>query len=307
MSRTVASNDHETFLRGTRELESDNQRELQLGAVGSIAKWRLINATIGSVGQVIIDPVINGTIIDLANYPLNQQFSVEVIASNATGPVASIRYMYANKTNFRTDSVVPYSLCGNLATNVYRPCSQLVLGTHIITATPYSLASATGVKGQQNTVSFSIVKTITTAAPSIFPSEGPSNTPSTSTSMLPSRSPSVVPTIDLPAAWIEVNPNAPINARHEACFVMVGRKAYLLVGRGRQAVNIYDPVSRTWTNGTAPPIQIHHTQCVAANDSIWIVSSWTGGYPMEKNIDKIYVRVLIWNRVAAYLEISPLT
>ena len=80
---------------------------------------------------------------------------------------------------------------------------------------------------------------------------------------------------------------------------MVGRKAYLLAGRGVQAVNIYDPVTRTWTNGTAPPIQIHHTQCVAVGNSIWIVSSWTGGYPMEKNTDKIYVRIFILNDVAA--------
>ena len=93
-----------------------------------------------------------------------------------------------------------------------------------------------------------------------------------------------------PAQWIEVNLNAPLNARHEACFLMVGRKAYLLAGRGIKPVNIYDPVTRTWTNGTAPPIQIHHTQCVAVNnDSIWIVSAWTGGYPMERNTDKIYV------------------
>ena len=70
---------------------------------------------------------------------------------------------------------------------------------------------------------------------------------------------------------------------------MVGRKAYLLAGRGKQAVNIYDPVTRTWTNGTAPPIQIHHTQCIARHNSIWIVSSWTGGYPNERTVDNIYV------------------
>ena len=73
---------------------------------------------------------------------------------------------------------------------------------------------------------------------------------------------------------------------------MVGRKAYLLAGRGVQAINIYDPVTRTWTNGTAPPSQLHHSQCIAANDSIWMVSSWTGGYPKERENDKIYVRPL---------------
>ena len=92
--------------------------------------------------------------------------------------------------------------------------------------------------------------------------------------------------------WIEVLPNSTLSARHEACFVMVGRKAYLLAGRDKKPVNIYDPVTRTWTNGAVPPIQIHHTQCVAYGDAIYIVSSWTGGYPMERNVDKIYVRSL---------------
>jgi hypothetical protein len=304
MSRIVASNDHEMLLRGTKDLESGSQRELQVGAVGIVAKWRLINATIGNFGQVIIDPIINGATVDLANYPSNQQFSVEAVTSNISGPVASVRFMFSNKINFRTDNVAPYSLCGDIARNVYRPCSQLAEGIHTITATPYSIVNANGVKGQQSKLSFSIVKTIATAAPTLFPSASPtimpSSSPSESPSINPSTSPgnpSVAPTIDAPAAWIEVNPNAPINARHEACFVMVGRKAYLLAGRGKQAVNIYDPVTRTWTNGTAPPIQIHHTQCVAANDSIWIVSSWTGGYPMEKNTDKIYVSAFMWSQV----------
>jgi hypothetical protein len=263
-------------LRGTRALDNDTHRSLQIqGFVGAVGRWRLINATIGNVGQVLIDNIINGTIVDMTNYPLNQQFSIEAVTSNTSGPVNSVRFMFANKVNFRTDSVVPYSLCGDISKNVYRPCIQLVEGTHTIAATPYSLVNATGVKGEQSKVSFTILRTILTPSPSSYPSSYPSMEPT-------------LPTFTT-ARWIEVNPNAPINARHEACFVMVGRKAYLLLGRGKQAVNIYDPVTRTWTNGTAPPIQIHHTQCVAVNNSIWIVSSWTGGYPMEKNTDKIYV------------------
>ena len=300
LSRVVTSEYHDWFLRGKKEFESENVRSLQIGVdVGAVVKWRLINATAGNKGQIIIDPILNGTIVDLANFPVNQQFSVEAVTSNLTGPVASVRYIFANKNNFRTDNVVPFSLCGDLAKNVYRPCSQLVEGIHTIAATPYSLVKATGMKGQQSKVSFTIIKTITTDSPSSYPTESPSFAPSESPTIMPnaspsispSESPSMAPTINAPAQWIETNPNAPINARHEACFVMVGRKAYLLLGRGKQAVNIYDPVTRTWTNGTAPPIQIHHTQCVVANDSIWIASSWTGGYPMEKNTDKIYVRI----------------
>ena len=93
--------------------------------------------------------------------------------------------------------------------------------------------------------------------------------------------------------WIEVDRNATeIIARHEACFILVGRKAYLLGGRYREdnAVDIYDPVSRKWSKGKAPPVEIHHTQCIAVDGKIWIASSWTGNFPREKNNEFIYVR-----------------
>jgi hypothetical protein len=72
---------------------------------------------------------------------------------------------------------------------------------------------------------------------------------------------------------------------------MVGRKAYLVGGRIIKPVDIYDPTTRKWTNGKPPPKSMHHTQCVAVDNSIWIVSSWTGGYPHEANNDLIYVRI----------------
>ena len=95
------------------------------------------------------------------------------------------------------------------------------------------------------------------------------------------------------AAWIEVDNDAPLHTRHEACFLMVGRKAYLLGGRSIQPVNIYNPITRKWTNGTAPPKSVHHMQCVVVDASIWIVSSWTGGYPHETNNDLIYVCLFV--------------
>ena len=52
-------------------------------------------------------------------------------------------------------------------------------------------------------------------------------------------------------------------ARHEACFVMVNGLAYLIGGRGYKRIDIYNPVTRTWSTGQEPPIQLHHMQCVA--------------------------------------------
>jgi N-acetylneuraminic acid mutarotase len=70
---------------------------------------------------------------------------------------------------------------------------------------------------------------------------------------------------------------------------MVGGKAYLVGGRGYKPVDIYDPVTKTWTTGAQAPQDIHHVQCVAARAKIWVMAAWTGGYPQEKNAEYIYV------------------
>lgn len=73
---------------------------------------------------------------------------------------------------------------------------------------------------------------------------------------------------------------------------MVKGLAYLLGGRGRKVIDVYNPGTRSWTQKTGPPIELHHMQCVAVptDDQIFIVSAWTGGYPMERNVEFIYVR-----------------
>jgi hypothetical protein len=94
--------------------------------------------------------------------------------------------------------------------------------------------------------------------------------------------------------WIETNPYDPsIDSRHEACFVMVGRKAVLIGGRYSfmKPPNIYDPITRTWKDGSYPPnnIELHHMQCVVVQNKVWIVNAWTGGYPYEENAPNIFI------------------
>lgn len=58
-------------------------------------------------------------------------------------------------------------------------------------------------------------------------------------------------------AWTErtsANASAP-TARHEAAFVAVNDKAYLLGGRGVKPVDIYDLKSGTWTSGDSSPAE----------------------------------------------------
>ena len=268
-------------------------RSLQVSGVGKVVLWRLINATPENKGQILIDPLLNDSIINLSNYPSNQQFSIEAVTSNnVQEPVGSVRFEYENNVNYRTENEAPYALCGDNVAQGFKPCPNLVsVGTSTVAATPYSLMKGTGITGVQKKITFKVVKS--PAIPTPVPTKKPSKVLSAAPKAAPSTAPSTDPiqTNLLSARWIEVQPDASIDARHEACFVMVGRRAYLLAGRARKAVNIYDPITRTWTNGKAPPIQIHHTQCVVVNnESIWIVSPWTGGYPREMNTN-IYMHV----------------
>ncbi|CAN8064096.1 unnamed protein product [Agarophyton chilense] len=80
--------------------------------------------------------------------------------------------------------------------------------------------------------------------------------------------------------------------RHEACAVMINGLVILVGGRGvNKPVSIYNPKTGIWTTHPGPGagIEIHHFQCVAAQGKVWIVSSWTGGFPFEKDNDKIFV------------------
>ncbi|PXF45768.1 Kelch-like protein 8 [Gracilariopsis chorda] len=79
---------------------------------------------------------------------------------------------------------------------------------------------------------------------------------------------------------------------------MVNGKGYLLGGRGNnpvKPVDIFDPATNRWTQGARPDIELHHMQCVAYRNEVWIVSSWTGGFPKEKNVANIYIYNTVTN------------
>ena len=48
--------------------------------------------------------------------------------------------------------------------------------------------------------------------------------------------------------------------RTEAAFVRVGKKFFLMGSRGIKPISIYDVKKGVWTQGSAPPIEIHHFQ-----------------------------------------------
>ena len=232
-------------------------------SVGEVTHLRLVNATSNNTVQPLIDPLVNGAIINLYDYPVNQQFSVEALVNKTHGPIGSIRFIRFDGKRVN-DNYERYVLCGDIKGSILNCSALSQVGNYTITATPHSLSNASGVAGTSHTIFFSVVN--------IIPPVKVNNTP--------------------PAApgWVIVDPAAPILKRHESCFVLVGRKAYLVAGRARRNVEIYNIPNRSWSLGAKPPIQLHHAQCVVADEKIWIVSSWTGGYPMETNTNAIHVR-----------------
>ena len=102
-----------------------------------------------------------------------------------------------------------------------------------------------------------------------------------------------VPTQGLAQAghWEEVKSSdgsLPV-ARHEAAFVGVGDKFYLLGGRGIRPVSIFDPEADTWTEGAPPPVEMHHFQPFVWQEEVYIAGALTGPYPGEDPLPLMYI------------------
>ncbi len=91
------------------------------------------------------------------------------------------------------------------------------------------------------------------------------------------------------AEWTPVPAQGAPNPRHEAAFVEHAGKFYLLGGRRIQPVDIFDPITNTWTHGSPPPVEVHHFQAVSHEGKIWLVGAMTGSYPREAALDHIPV------------------
>ena len=89
------------------------------------------------------------------------------------------------------------------------------------------------------------------------------------------------------AEWEMVETEGEPYARHEAAFIEFDGKFYLMGGRRIQPVSIYDPIANLWSEGAAPPLEVHHFQPVALGDRIYFVGAMTGGYPNETGLERV--------------------
>jgi hypothetical protein len=241
----------------------------------------------------------DGDVIDL------QALDVSSLALNVkVNPSDGVESVWFAETG-RHESTLPFAFCGDNA-GVYNSCTEIRAGPNTITVTPFSSFSSAssnttggGVPRPPVTISFEIIG-VTTAG--VVEEGAVSQAPSPEEMVNEQQGVSQPSTGEMAHAgtttnvgkWCEISANADIEARHEACFVMVthptvGRRAILIGGRGTKRTDVMDPVSRTWTSGPPPPVQLHHMQCVEAQGKVWIMAAWTDWYPKENNAAHVYV------------------
>ncbi len=91
------------------------------------------------------------------------------------------------------------------------------------------------------------------------------------------------------SSWVTLDCQGEPHCRHENGFAEYQGKFYLFGGRRIQAVDIYDPKTKTWTSASKPPIEIHHFQPVIVENQIWLLGTMTGEFPRETPLEHVMI------------------
>ena len=85
-------------------------------------------------------------------------------------------------------------------------------------------------------------------------------------------------------------PGSCCEARHEAAYVQSGDQFILIGGRENNSnVNLYDPVTNSWTIGADAPMSLHHFQAVDYYGLVLAPAAFSGGFPIETPVSNIMV------------------
>ena len=105
---------------------------------------------------------------------------------------------------------------------------------------------------------------------------------STSAETAAARSTSTsAPAADTPA-WRSIDTASRPTARHENAMAALDGRLYLVGGRDRRPLDVFDPASGQWTQAAHPPVEpVHHMQAVAHDGRLWILGALTGDFPAE--------------------------
>lgn len=91
--------------------------------------------------------------------------------------------------------------------------------------------------------------------------------------------------------WHTLDCTGQPHCRHECGFAAFDGKFYLFGGRRVQPVDIFDPVAKSWTHGSPPPMEVHHFQPVIVGSEIWMLGTMTGEFPRETPLSHVLIYV----------------
>jgi hypothetical protein len=122
-----------------------------LPPAGAVAGFVLVNLDNG-LPIPGFDPMPDTAVLNLASLP-TKNFNLRALMTS--GAVGSVRFEFDGPTGFRVESNPPFELASELGRNlfVWPPAP----GVHVLTATPYSGAGATGTAGGASTLTFRVV------------------------------------------------------------------------------------------------------------------------------------------------------
>lgn len=88
--------------------------------------------------------------------------------------------------------------------------------------------------------------------------------------------------------WQLVKTNNPAAGRSECGMAACNGKLYLL-GGGDLPVDVFDPVTNSWTSRKKAPVDMNHFQPVTFKNKIYVLEAFTGGvYPEQPNLKTVY-------------------
>ena len=198
----------------------------------SVAKLMLVNADT----KQDIGPMYDGITLDFTTIGTK---NLSVRAETNPSVVGSVRFALDTNSNFRTESVKPYTLNGDNGPDYYAWTPSV--GDHTLSATPYSKSSATGTVGTSLSVRFNVVD-----------GDGSQG-----------------------GAWRTFASSS--QNRQEVAYTQVGGKFYL--AGGSTLHEVYDPVSNVWRTIAPLPVRLDHILSVSIGSLIYYIgglSGWPG-------------------------------
>ncbi len=89
--------------------------------------------------------------------------------------------------------------------------------------------------------------------------------------------------------WKTVTAQNEPEKRHESAFMRVGDYFYAFGGRKKQSVDRYNPKANAWKPVAETPLEMHHFQAVEYKGEIYVMGAFTGDFPHETPIPRVYI------------------